>query len=130
MVSTTSSPKGNSSSALGLEIPDLPKISAYHLKPGQPTPGWPNLLRPSIAITGSTGILTCFPSTTLFSLALGPDLPCVDYPCAGTLGLTAEASLTPFIVTHVSILTSDTSKSPHGSLFTGLQNAPLPLAYC
>lgn len=28
---------------------------------------------PSIAITRSTGILTCFPSTTLFSLALGTD---------------------------------------------------------
>ncbi|RMQ39681.1 hypothetical protein ALQ04_100451 [Pseudomonas cichorii] len=54
-------------------MPDLPKISAYHLKPGQPTPGWPSLLRPSIAITRSTGILTCFPSTTLFSLALGTD---------------------------------------------------------
>ncbi len=65
--------KVNSSSALGLRIPDLPKIPAYHLKLGQPTPSWPSLLRPSIAITRSTGILTCFPSTTLFSLALGTD---------------------------------------------------------
>ena len=65
--------KGNSSSALGLRTPDLPKIPAYHLKLGQPTPSWPSLLRPSIAITRSTGILTCFPSTTLFSLALGTD---------------------------------------------------------
>src|SRR5690606_36445918 len=31
-------------------------------------------------------------------------------------------------VTHVSILTSDTSSSPHGSAFAGLRNAPLPLA--
>ena len=66
-------PKEHSSSALGLEHPDLPKCSAYHLKLGQPTPSWPSLLRPSIAITRSTGILTCFPSTTLFSLALGTD---------------------------------------------------------
>ena len=29
-------------------------------------------------------------------------------------------------VTHVSIRTSDTSRSPHGSPFTGLRNAPLP----
>ena len=29
-------------------------------------------------------------------------------------------------VTHVSIRTSDTSRSPHGSSFTGLRNAPLP----
>ena len=30
-------------------------------------------------------------------------------------------------VTHVSIRTSDTSRSPHGSPFIGLRNAPLPL---
>ena len=35
-------------------------------------------------------------------------------------------SHTPY-VTHVSIRTSDTSRSPHGSPFTGLRNAPLPL---
>ena len=37
-----------------------------------------------------------------------------------------SVSHTP-LVTHVSILTSDTSRSPHGSPFTGLRNAPLPL---
>ena len=31
------------------------------------------------------------------------------------------------LATHVSILTSDTSRSPHGSPFTGLRNALLPL---
>ena len=31
------------------------------------------------------------------------------------------------LVTHVSIRTSDTSRSPRGSPFTGLRNAPLPL---
>jgi hypothetical protein len=35
-------------------------------------------------------------------------------------------SHTPY-VTHVSIRTSDTSSGPHGSAFTGLRNAPLPL---
>ena len=55
--------------------PDLPKSSAYTLKPGQPTPGWPILLRPPLsnAHTSGTGILTRFPSTTLLSLALGAD---------------------------------------------------------
>ncbi len=38
-----------------------------------------------------------------------------------------SVSHTP-LVTHVSILTSDTSRSPHGSPFTGLRNAPLPRA--
>ena len=31
------------------------------------------------------------------------------------------------VVTHVCIRTSDTSRRPHGSPFTGLRNAPLPL---
>ena len=60
------------------EIPDFPKITAYALEPGQPSPGPPSLLRPPIAITPSTGILTRFPSTTHFCLALGVDSPCPD----------------------------------------------------
>ena len=98
-----------SSSHLGLESPDLPKNPAYMLKPGQPSPGQPSLLRHSIAATIGTGILTCFPSTTPFGLALGADSPCADERCAGTLGLSAGRIFTPLIVTHVSIRTSDIS---------------------
>ncbi len=58
--------------------PDLPKITPYTLEPGQPSPGAVSLLRLSIAVTIGAGILTCFPSTTLFSLALGADSPCAD----------------------------------------------------
>ena|SRR5690554_2714107 len=58
--------------------PDLPRCSSYRLKPGQPTPGWPSLLRLSIAVIAGIGILTDFPSTTDFSLALGADSPCPD----------------------------------------------------
>ena len=112
MASTTSRSKEHSSSALGLSDPDLPKSPAYNLKHGQPTPCWPSLLRPSIAVTRSTGILTRFPSTTPFGLALGVDSPCADERCAGNLGLSARGIFTPFIVTHVSIRTSDTS-NPH-----------------
>ena len=107
---------GYSSSVLGLnELPDLPKNSAYHLKQGQPSPCWPSLLRPSIAIKRSAGMLTCFPSTTAFALALGADLPCADLRCAGNLDLPAGRFFTPLIVTHVSIRTSDTSSKPPGS---------------
>jgi hypothetical protein len=56
-----------------------------------------------------TGILTCFPSTTLFSLALGADSPYADERCVGNLGLPATRNFTLFIATHVSIRTSDTS---------------------
>ena len=65
-------------SCLSFKDPDLPKSSAYALSPGQPSPGTPSLLRLSIAVSTSTGILTRFPSTTLLSLALGVDSPCPD----------------------------------------------------
>ena len=94
---------------------DLPTATTYALSPGLPTPGLLSLLRPLIAITVSAGILTRFPSTTLFSLALGADSPCVDERCAGNLGLSAREPFTPFIATHVSIRTSDTSSIPPGT---------------
>ena len=95
-----------------LNRPDFPRQHAYTLKPGHPTPGWPNLPRPPIALDKGIGILTDFPSTTPFGLALGADSPCADERCAGNLGLSARGPFTPFIATHVSIRTSDTSSSP------------------
>ena len=71
-------------------------------------------------------IFNWFPSTTAFALALGAGSPCADYPCAGTLGLSATVFLTLFVATHVSIRTSDTSSRGHPSAFTGVPNAPLP----
>ncbi len=65
-------------SYLDIKSPDLPKLSAYILSPGKPTPGRSSLLRPPIAVTQSKGILTCVPSTTHFCLALGADSPCSD----------------------------------------------------
>jgi hypothetical protein len=91
----------------------LPGRHAYALKPGRPTPGLHNLLRLPIASCGGTGILTSFPSTTRFRLVLGADSPCADERCAGNLGLTARELFTPFIATHVSIRTSDTSSRPY-----------------
>ncbi len=64
-----------SSSRLSLDFPDLHGKPAYTLKPGQPSPGQHSLLRPPFAVTPSTGILTCFPSTTPFGLALGSTHP-------------------------------------------------------
>ena len=65
-------------SYLDIKGPDLPKPSAYILSPRQPTLGRSSLLRHSIAVIVSTGILTSFPSTTPFGLALGADSPCAD----------------------------------------------------
>ena len=92
---------------------DLPMQHVYTLEPGRPTPGSHNLLRSPFASCGGTGILTSFPSTTPFGLALGTDSPCADERCAGNLGLTARELFTPFIATHVSIRTSDISSGPY-----------------
>jgi hypothetical protein len=77
MASSTSDSVESPSSVLSILIkevnPDLPKFTAYNLKPGQPTPGSISLLRPPIAVITSTGILTRFPSTTPLGLALGVD---------------------------------------------------------
>ena len=78
-------------------------------EPGHPTPGQLSAIRPPIASNNGQGILTLFPSATHLCLALGADSPCADERCAGNLGLTARGLFTPFIATHVSIRTSDTS---------------------
>ena len=108
-------PQGHSSSRLGVDPPDLPKGSTYTLEPGHPTPGLHNLLRLPIASKRGIGILTDFPSTTPFGLALGADSPCTDERGAGNLGLSASGPFTRFIATHVSIRTSDTSSNPYES---------------
>ena len=43
---------------------------------------------------GSAGIFTCYPSATLFSLTLGPDLPWADEPSPGNLRLSMAWILT------------------------------------
>ena len=92
---------------------DLPAGHAYTLKPGHPTPGPPNFLRPPIASTVGAGILTRFPSATAFALTLGADSPYADERCVGNLALSASRPFTCFNATHVSIRTSDTSSRPH-----------------
>ena len=94
---------------------DLPAGHAYTLEPGRPTPGSHNLLRPPIASYEGIGLLTDFPSATRFRLTLGADSPCADERCAGNLGLSARELFTPFIATHVSIRTSDTSSNAYAS---------------
>jgi hypothetical protein len=58
--------------------PDLPNSPTYILRPALPIAGSPSLLRPSIALTVGTGILTRFPSITHLCLTLGADSPYSD----------------------------------------------------
>ena len=79
----------------------------------KPKPGQHSLLRPSLSIKNSTGILTRYPSTTLFSLALGPDLPSADEPSEGNLRFTGHWILTNVFATQADILTSASSTSTY-----------------
>ena len=49
---------------------------------------------PTVLVTHSTGISTCYPSTTSFDLALGPDLPRADQLYSGNLRYSAVRILT------------------------------------
>ena len=118
--------RGYSSSSLDIMRPDLPNRTAYTFKPAYPTAGLPSLLRPPIAVIRGTGILTCFPSVTPLGLTLGADSPYVDERCVGNLGFSARGILTPFIVTHVSILTSDTSSRLFNPPSTAYRTLPYP----
>jgi len=65
-----------------------------------------------ITVYVSTRILTSCPSTTLFSLALGPDLPHADEPAMGTLRFSVHRILTYVFATHADILTTISSTRP------------------
>ena len=88
--------------------------------------GHTSLLRHSFISIAGTGISACFPSTTPFGLALGPDLPRADEPSPGNLGLSVCR-----ILTYISLLTPAFSLPYCPSLLTvrllPAWNAPLPL---
>ena len=73
-----------------------------------------------------TGISTCYPSTTSFDLALGPDLPRADQLYPGNLRYSAGR-----ILTFLSLLIPAFSLFNNPQLLTVLlrpfKNAPLPI---
>ena len=81
---------------------------------------------PTVLFTKSTGISTSCPSTTLFSLALGPDLPRADQLYPGNLRYSAVR-----ILTLLSLLIPAFSLpyGPHALpvMLRPLRNAPLPM---
>ena len=100
--------------------------TCYFASPTIHSVGHTILLRHSITMTAGTGISTCFPSTTPFGLALGPDLPRADEPSPGILGLSVCR-----ILTYISLLTPAFSLPYSPPLFPvwllRVWNAPLPL---
>ena len=81
---------------------------------------------PTVLLQDSTGISTCYPSTTSFDLALGPDLPRADQLYSGNLGYSAYK-----ILTCISLLIPAFSLQTAPQLLTVLLrrslNAPLPI---
>ena len=81
---------------------------------------------PTVLGTHSTGISTCYPSTTSFDLALGPDLPRADQLYSGNLRYSAGR-----IPTFLSLLIPAFSLLKSPQLLTVLlrpfKNAPLPI---
>ncbi len=106
---------------------DLPTSNAYLLSPGQPTPGTPTLLRHPIAVMRGAGILTSFPSTTHFCLALGTDSPCADERCARKPWAFGGGAFHPPYRYSCQHSHFRYLQQALRLTFTGVRNAPLPL---
>ena len=83
---------------------------------------------PTVLFICGTGISTCYPSTTSFDLALGPDLPRADQLYSGNLRYSAGR-----IPTFLSLLIPAFSLLKSPQLLTVLlrpfKNAPLPMYF-
>ena len=92
---------------LGSQLTRFATMLSLRITSSDCVPGFPNTLLPrlhrslhsrlalsfcvpTVLLYSSTGISTCYPSTTSFDLALGPDLPRADQLYPGNLGYSAE----------------------------------------
>ena len=75
-------------------LADLPTILLPRLHQSLHSWLWLSLCVPTVLFICGTGISTCYPSTTSFDLALGPDLPRADQLYSGNLGYSAGRILT------------------------------------
>ena len=80
---------------------------------------------PTVLLVCGTGISTCYPSTTSFDLALGPDLPRADQLYSGNLRYSAKRILTSFslLIPAFSLLNSPLLLPVQ---LRPVKNAPLP----
>ena len=83
---------------------------------------------PTVLLPCGTGISTCCPSATLFSLTLGPDFPRADQLYPGDLGYSATRILTLFslLIPAFSLLSTPQLLTV---LLLRVKNAPLPMTY-
>ena len=80
---------------------------------------------PTVLFICGTGISTCYPSTTSFDLALGPDLPRADQLYSGNLGYSAARipTLLSLLIPAFSLLSGP---HPLPVMLPSPKNAPLP----
>ena len=92
----------------------------YHSQEGLP------LCVPTVLLCNGAGISTCYPSATLLSLALGPDLPRADQLYPGNLGHSAVRILTllSLLIPAFSLLICPLLLSVQ---LRPIKNAPLPI---
>ena len=84
---------------------------------------------PTFLMCDSTGISTCYPSTTSFDIALGPDLPRADQLYPGNLGYSAGRILT-FLSLLIPAFSLHISPRLLSVPLRSYVNAPLPLMQC
>ena len=98
----------------------LPRF--FHSRVGLP------LCVPTFLLCNGAGISTCYPSATLFSLALGPDLPRADQLYPGNLGHSAVRILTllSLLIPAFSLLNCPLLLSVQ---LRPIKNAPLPIVF-
>ena len=82
---------------------------------------------PTVLSYCSTGISTCCPSATLFSLTLGPDFPRADQLYPGDLGYSAIRILTLFSLL-IPAFSLQYSPQLLPVLLRCVSNAPLPMS--
>ena len=84
---------------------------------------------PTVLLYSSTGISTCYPSTTSFDLALGPDLPRADQLYPGNLGYSA-GRIPTFLSLLIPAFSLPYSPQLLPVLLLPVCNAPLPICAC
>ena len=106
-------------------VPDLPNTLLPRLPRSFHSRVMLSTRVPTVLLYCGTGISTCYPSTTTFVLALGPDLPRADQLYSGNLRYSAGR-----ILTFLSLLIPAFSLQCSPQLLTVLLhpafNAPLP----
>ena len=81
---------------------------------------------PTVLLQDSTGISTCYPSTTSFDLALGPDLPRADQLYSGNLRYSVGRILT-FLSLLIPAFSLQNTPQLLPVLLLRVFNAPLPI---